>query len=168
VHISDGKVIAPITIEIEQVFRTELVIKTMNAFQRDDRTCFYHKNRCSLKANGDIVPCGYFDDVIAGNVRQGLRRGWESRTMQRVKEIRVSDVDDCGSCALLQLCGTGCRAVAKHTNGSMKAKDPYACFQAPFLSDVVSSLLRKYGFDLRVSNRCREFSDPFTVGEEAL
>lgn len=128
IRIVDGEIIAPINIEIEQVFRTELVIKTMNTFQKDDIACFYHKNRCSLKANGDVVPCGYHDDIVAGNVRNGgLKQAWESQKMQQVKQLRISEITECQDCVFLALCGTGCRAVAKKTKGAITAKDPYAC-----------------------------------------
>ncbi len=159
VRIVNGEIIAPINIEIEQVFRTELVAKTMNTFQKDDIACFYHKNRCSLKANGDVVPCGYYDDVIAGNVRNsGLKQAWESRKMQRIKHLCISEITECQDCSLLSQCGTGCRAVAKKTKGSVTAKDPYACHQAPFLKEIVLSLFQKHGFTLSMSEKCFEFS----------
>jgi radical SAM protein with 4Fe4S-binding SPASM domain len=160
IKLEDGKIKAPINIEIEQVFRTELVVKTMNSFKESDLTCFYHKNRCSLKANGDIVPCGYFDDLITGNVRQdGLKRAWESNSMQQIKQLRISDVVDCRGCVLRHQCGTGCRAVAKHIYNTNTAKDPYACYQAPFLRDIVVPLFKKYGFTLKLSEECNEFAD---------
>jgi len=37
-------------LDIEQTFRTELIEKTLNTFQPTDIVCFYHKNRCSIKA----------------------------------------------------------------------------------------------------------------------
>jgi len=159
VRIQDGEIVSPINIEIEQVFRTELVVKTLNTFQEDDIACFYHKNRCSLKANGDVVPCGYYDDIIAGNVRiGGLKQAWESSTMQQVKNLRVAEVTECKGCNLLSFCGTGCRAVAKKANGTIYCKDPYACYQAPFLKETTTQLLEKHGFTLGLSGKCLEFS----------
>ena len=159
VRVVDDKTIAPINLEIEQVFRTNLLVKTLNTFQKNDIACFYHKNRCSLKANGDIIPCGYFDDIIVGNVRNnGLRKVWESQKMQKIKHICVSEINDCQDCSILWLCGTGCRALAQKINGKIIAKDPYACHQFSFLYEIVLPLLKKYGFTIKISERCSEFT----------
>jgi len=70
----------------------------------------------------------------------------------------VSDIVECRDCLLLSQCGTGCRAIAKKVGGTIVAKDPYACQQAPFLKNVVPSLFKKYGFTLKMSGKCSEFS----------
>ena len=159
VRMVNGEIIAPISIGIEQVFRTELIGRPMNVFQRGDFACFYHKNRCSIKSNGDVVPCGYFDEMVTGNVRNGgLKQAWENPEMQKIKHICISEVTECRNCLLLDQCGTGCRAVAKMTNGAITAKDPYACYQAPFLKEVVLPLFKKYDFSLKTSEKCSEFS----------
>jgi|GEM_PF-1360597 len=159
VKIIDDERISPLRIGIEDVFHTEFLTRTLNAFQRQDLVCFYHKNHCSIKANGDVVPCGYFDDIIAGNVRRGgLRSAWESKTMQKIKHIKVSEVKECRGCKLLHYCGTGCRAVAKQINGSILSKDPYACQQIPFFKRIVTHLMGKYKRKCEISEKCYEFS----------
>lgn len=158
VRATDGKVIAPIEIEIEQVFSTELLVKTMNTFQKNDTACFYHKNQCALKANGDILSCGYFDEIVVGNVRNDrLRQVWESHEMQKIKHLHVSDITECQGCSLLSQCGTGCRAVAKKIYGTITAKDPYACHQALFFKEEVLPLIEEHGFTLKMSERCSDF-----------
>lgn len=158
VQVIDGQIIAPIALEIEQVFFTELVTRTMNTFQKNDTACFYHKNRCAIKANGDIVPCSFFSDAVIGNVKYGsLKSAWENSKMQEIKCLCVEDVTECRNCLLIRECGTGCRAVAQKINGVITAKDPYACQQASFLKEDVMPLFKKHGFSLKMSERCREF-----------
>lgn len=159
VKIKQGKLIAPISIEIEQVFRTELLVKTMNTFCKNDIACFYHKNRCSIKANGDIIPCGYFDGVIAGNVKKdSLQKSWESSTMQDIKQLKVDAIEECRDCELLSLCGTGCRAMIFRETGLFTKKDTAACDRITFFKSVIIPLFNKHGFVLNLSNGCAEFS----------
>jgi len=156
----DGGVKYPIKVDIEQTFRTELIEKTLNTFNPNDIVCFYHKNRCSVKANGDVTPCGYFDHIVTGNVRTigGLQQGWESTTMQQVKQTRIKDISDCRECSLLRTCGTGCRAIANKVNGGMCSKDPYACRTAPLLEDYISVSLKQRGLHMTMSDGCSEYS----------
>lgn len=159
VKIIDDEQILPLRIGIENVFHTELLSRTLNAFQKQDLACFYHKNHCSIKANGAVVPCGYFDDIVTGNVRNnGLKKAWENKIMQEIKHIKVSEVKECRGCKFLHYCGTGCRAVAKQINGTLFSKDPYACQQAPFFKQIVMQMLKKYEFRPKISKRCYEFS----------
>jgi radical SAM protein with 4Fe4S-binding SPASM domain len=167
VEIKNNEIIAPIRIAIEQVFGTEIMVQTLNTFKEDDFVCFYHKNHCSLKANGDVISCGYFDDMIGGNIRNGgLKKAWENTAKQKIKSVRVSEVRGCRGCKFLKWCGTGCRAVARMTNESIYSKDPYACFQFPFFVKIVIPLLKKHGFTLRVSKKCSEFSIIHTNGNK--
>lgn len=156
----DGGVKYPIKVDIEQAFRTELIEKTLNTFNPNDIVCFYHKNRCSVKANGDVTPCGYFDHIITGNVRKmgGLRQAWESVTMQQVKQMRIKDISECRGCSLLRTCGTGCRAIADKVNSGMQSKDPYACHTAPLLEDYITVSLKQYGLHMAMSDGCSDYS----------
>ena len=156
----DGGVKYPIKVDIEQTFRTELIEKTLNTFNLDDIVCFYHKSRCSVKANGDVTPCGYFDHIVTGNVRTagGLRRAWESVAMQQVKQTRIKDISECRGCSLLRTCGTGCRAIANKINGGMCSKDPYACRTAPLLEDYIAVSLKQHGLHMAMSDGCSEYS----------
>jgi len=164
IHLKEVKIIndervLPLHIGIEEVFHTELLIRTLNVFQKNDLACFYHKNHCSIKANGDVVPCGYLDDIVSGNVKnEGLKKSWESKTMQGIKNIRISEVKDCCNCEFLHYCGTGCRAIARQIKGSLFAKDPYACQQVPFFKQVVMQMMKKYKLSPTISRKCREFS----------
>ena len=156
----DGGVKYPIKVDIEQTFRTELIEKTLNTFNPNDIVCFYHKSRCSVKANGDVTPCGYFDHIVIGNVRTagGLRQAWESTAMQQVKQMRIKDISDCRGCSLLRTCGTGCRTIASKVNGLMCSKDPYACRTAPLLEDYIAVSLKQRGLHMTMSDGCSEYS----------
>lgn len=150
----------PIKVDIEQTFRTELIEKTLNTFNPNDIVCFYHKSRCSVKANGEVTPCGYFDHIVTGNVRSagGLRRAWESAAMQQIKQTRIKDISECGGCSLLHTCGTGCRAIASKVNGGICSKDPYACRTAPLLEGYISASLERHNLHMAMSDGCREYS----------
>ncbi len=160
IRIKNNEVVAPLLVGIEQIFSTEITVQTVNKFRKNDLVCFYHKNHCSVKSNGDVIPCGYFDKIIAGNVsREGLKDAWENQTMQRVKNLPVFEITECRDCKLLDFCGTGCRAVAEKINGSIYEKDPYACHQTPFFKETVIQLLKNHGFAIKMSQKCLEFSD---------
>ncbi|MBU2265218.1 radical SAM protein [Patescibacteria group bacterium] len=164
-HLADCRMIGsgveyPIKVDIEQTFRTELIEKVLNTFNPDDIVCFYHKSRCSVKANGDVTPCGYFDHVVTGNVRMadGLRQAWESVTMQQIKQMRIRDISECRGCSLLHTCGTGCRAIASKINGNPCSKDPYACRTAPLLEEYIAVRLKEHGLHMIMSDGCMEYS----------
>jgi sulfatase maturation enzyme AslB (radical SAM superfamily) len=66
--------------------------------------------------------------------------------MQRVKEIRIQDVEECKGCELRSWCATGCRANAYFLNGDFEnGRDDYACMAVRFFVDQVMPFLRREG-----------------------
>ncbi|MFA5868067.1 MAG: radical SAM protein [Actinomycetota bacterium] len=161
VSVSNEGFTSPIEVEFELLFRTEIVYKKIKFYQPGDIACLYHKNRCSIKANGDVTPCGYFDYIVAGNIRETpIQQIWISNKMQSVKTMKIAEVSECKDCPSLAICGTGCRAVAHRLTGDIRAKDEYACAQViKFHKEVVTPLFEKYGFSVRGS---AEVEDIFT------
>lgn len=153
VLISDEIYFSPIELEIELLFRTEMVSKVVKLYQSGDTACAYHSDRCAIKANGDVITCGYFDYLVAGNVRkQSFRDIWQSREMQDVKTMKVADVSDCVGCEYLEQCGTGCRAIAHRTENAISAKDPYACaLVIPFHREIFPRLMEKYKLSINTT-----------------
>lgn len=160
IKIKSGRVEAPIKLEIEQVFQTNLINRTLNNFTHDDIACFYHRHICVIKPNGDVIPCGYFDNIVGGNIKGagGLKSAWENSLLQNIKTIRIKDVIECSDCDLIKFCGTGCRAIANKINGNVLSKDPYACEQAIFFNNVILPLLESHKFNFNASNGCSMFS----------
>jgi radical SAM protein with 4Fe4S-binding SPASM domain len=154
-HLSEVKVVdddfeAPLEVELEMLFRTEMVSRAIKYYQPNEVACFYHRNRCSIKANGDVTPCGYFDYIVPGNVKKlSIHDIWLSDKMQKIKQMRLKEIVGCQECELLEICGTGCRAIAHRLTGTMIEKDEYACSQVLiFHSEILPKLLNKYGFQL--------------------
>lgn len=159
VTVSGETLRAPLEIELEMLFRTEMLVKPVKLYQPLDPACFYHKNRCSIKANGEVLPCGYFDTMPAGNVRSSpVRDIWLSEEMQSQKRLTIAEVSGCSECELLQVCGTGCRAIAHKLTGDNLAKDEYSCAQVSrFHAEVLPCLLEKYSLQLTTTSTSKDY-----------
>lgn len=146
IHEMDGELQAPMKLEIELLFRTEMVSRQINEFDKDTLVCLYHRDRCAIKANGDVLSCAYFDDKPLGNVTEmPLPEIWTSAEMRDFKKIKVKDIPACSDCEYLRICGSGCRAIAYSNTGSMYREDEYACSQVPIFDGIVKNM-EKYGF----------------------
>ncbi len=164
IHLSDVSITevgfsAPLEVELEMLFRTEMVSDVVKRYRQDEVACFYHRNRCSIKANGDATPCGYFDYIVAGNVKkQGIREIWLSEQLQATKKIKMSEVTGCHDCEWVEVCGTGCRAIAHRLTGDILEKDDYACAQVKTFNGLILPLLfAKYGFELITTHHSGDF-----------
>lgn len=149
----------PLEVELEMLFRTEMVSDAVKRYRQDEVACFYHRNRCSIKANGDVTPCGYFDYIVAGNVKTyPIREIWLSERLQATKRIKLGEVTGCQECEMLEICGTGCRAIAHRLTGNMLEKDEYACAQVKsFNRLILPRLLTKHGFELTTTHHSGDF-----------
>lgn len=138
----------PFRLQIEYVFREELLKQDFRGLTSADFVCDYEGRRsdCCVKPNGDVVSCAYCSDLPIGNIRQSpLRDIWYSAQMNHFKMMRVGDVADCQGCRLIGLCGTGCRANAYFLHGDFNhAKDDHACSAVAFFNDEVVPLLKEY------------------------
>jgi len=86
----------------------------------NDMQCFGGKSFFSLKANGDVTPCSYIDDLICGNIlKDRIKDIWNSAKM-------IEFSRDCydKECKFADKCRGGCKAVSYHLNKRISC-DPY-------------------------------------------
>jgi radical SAM protein with 4Fe4S-binding SPASM domain len=150
---------APIRLEIELLFRTDMFSRVIKLYQGSDVACFYHRHRCSIKANGDVLPCGYFDNMPVGNVKnQSMRDSWLGDKMQSIKILRIKDMPACADCPVVRFCATGCRALACKQHGNYLAKDDYACAQAiRYYQEILPRLMNKHRLELKTTLSATDF-----------
>jgi len=138
----------PFHLQIEYLYRAEL-LKNMKPLDDSQFVCDYEGKResCCIKPNGDVVSCAYCLDSIIGNIHtDSLANIWYSQEMNRVKNLRISDIDECRECALRPWCATGCRANAVFLGGHFDhSKDEYACQAVSFFMERIVPLLVSYG-----------------------
>ena len=78
---------------------------------------------CGINQRGDVIPCSFFTELIAGNaVRDGFREIWEHSPL--FNELRQRDQDEtCSRCHFSSTCG-GCRARSYGMYGELHRTDP--------------------------------------------
>jgi len=137
-------------LQIEHFFRLE-VFENLEFLPPTAFACDYDGKRqsCCIKPNGDVTPCPLYIDLPIGNIRkQSLESIWYSKTMRKIKDIRICDVKECQSCSLSSLCATGCRANAIFLHGSIEARDDDACAAVKFFVQKVAPVLKQKGISL--------------------
>jgi len=134
-------------LQIEYLFRKEL-LENLELLSVDAFVCDYEGKRqsCCIKPNGDVTSCAFYTDFPLGNVlKQPLKTIWYSETMQKMKNVRIQDIEDCKSCSLSPLCAAGCRANAIFLHGSENSKDDDACVAVKFFSEKVAPFFQEKG-----------------------
>ena len=138
----------PFQIQIEYLFREELFKQGLFELSDQDYVCDYEGRRTELcvKPNGDVVSCAYCTELPIGNIRKTpIRDIWYSPEMEKVKTIKIGQVEGCRGCELRNLCGTGCRANAFFLHTDFEhAKDDYACMAVAFFKEKVLPLLKEH------------------------
>lgn len=152
--LTDEGIETDLELELELLFNSEMLSSKLKLCKPDDICCFYHRHRCAIKSNGDVLSCAYFDHMPVGNVREAsFREIWESKDMQTVKRIKIEEVKNCKECDALDVCATGCRALAHRLTGDLYARDDYACAIVPkFTQKILPALLKKHGFSIATTN----------------
>lgn len=139
----------PLELQIEYVFRKQLLERGIPQLKASDFVCDYEERRsgCCVKPNGDVVSCPYCSELPMGNILVSpIRDIWYSTRMKRTKRIRIKDVDSCKGCDLIGLCGTGCRANAFFLHDDfIRGKDDHACIAVEFFYSEVMPLFKEYG-----------------------
>lgn len=94
--------------------------------RRINRTVLLMRNACfggrlsfSVKANGDITPCPFIDDIIIGNALEGF----ENIEMNEQMRQFLSVPRECRFCSIHKYCGGGCRSDSKVMFGSYSKRD---------------------------------------------
>ncbi|MDF2586967.1 MAG: radical protein [Anaerocolumna sp.] len=72
---------------------------------------------CYINAEGSAYPCMLFkdfDEFKAGNIReQSFTDIWtSSQVLERMRELKVTDIESCVKCECFEACPGGCRAIA--------------------------------------------------------
>lgn len=139
----------PMELQIEYVFRKQLLERGVPRLKVSDYVCDYEERRagCCIKPNGDVVSCPYCSELSMGNILASpIRDIWYSAQMKQTKALRIKDVTACKGCDLVRLCGTGCRANAFFLHGDFtKGKDDHACMAVEFFRSEVMPLFKEYG-----------------------
>jgi radical SAM protein with 4Fe4S-binding SPASM domain len=78
---------------------------------------------------GDVVPCVFFSEAVAGNVREEEFKGaWNSRIWEPFRDRRVLG-GKCGTCPHAARCGGGCRANGYAVTGDFLAEDTLCWYE---------------------------------------
>lgn len=128
-YIEEGDKIFPdMSIQIESIFRSSMLQgDKICTFSGEKSCCEYKASALAIKPNGDVTVCTAFTDLVIGNIKnQPIQLIWQSKEMQDLKQLKISQIEDCVDCPELFLCGTGCRKVALDNGGLLK-KDETAC-----------------------------------------
>jgi radical SAM protein with 4Fe4S-binding SPASM domain len=96
----------------------------------DDIPCSAGHNSCYISPYGDVLPCVQMP-IPAGNLRrQSFREVWfDSRTMNRVRAIRESQLPVCSSCSIREYCER-CPGLAHMEGGDLLGAYERACEMA--------------------------------------
>lgn len=114
---------------IPWVFDSSLPKKS-KIFTTKNYICSYNENNemCCIKPNGKVTFCTIFDDINFGNINKvSLQRIWNSKKMQKMKLLRIEDLEGCSKCKMIPFCGGGCRVNSYCKYKNFKCKDPIAC-----------------------------------------
>jgi radical SAM protein with 4Fe4S-binding SPASM domain len=72
---------------------------------------------------GDVVPCIFFNEAVAGNVKNlDFKEAWDSEVWEPFRD-RTGVHGRCGACGHMTRCGGGCRANGYATTGDFLAED---------------------------------------------
>ena len=130
-------------INIESFFSSYMLKeKQMFIFSEDLTICDYKRNGCSIDPLGNMQICTSWQRDKFGNVfENNIEQLWSSSDMQKIKGMKISEIEECRDCEYLKYCGGGCRVEAP----SLFQKDEYICDNYKFFSLKIIPLLRKMG-----------------------
>jgi pyrroloquinoline quinone biosynthesis protein E len=120
--------------------------KIIHTFSTENCCCEYKKTSITVKADGSVVPCPAFDNVIFGNVHSALLQDIWRSTPCRAHKCMPLLVTKCANCHMLKYCGGGCRRTAWSSNGDLYGKDKSACALQLFFQKLVLPLLHDKKF----------------------
>jgi radical SAM protein with 4Fe4S-binding SPASM domain len=97
-------------------------------------TCSAAKSSCSIRPDGEVIPCNYLWDMTCGNVRVGpFREIWRHSAglarFRALSRLTVDDIPGCRGCKFSSVCDAGCRANAYAVCGSFTAPDPFCWYE---------------------------------------
>ena len=87
----------------------------------------------SIRSDAEVVPCSAFWTLKCGNLRDmSLEEIWEKspvlESLRALKDVSLSQFDNCRKCDYLSYCNGGCRAAAYYASGNnLKGLNPKTC-----------------------------------------
>ncbi len=92
-----------------------------------ERHCTAGKVEAAIGPDGSMRACAHSDEVYGNVIKEDIPEVWE-----RMKEWRDGSLipEVCEPCKCVAVCGGGCRADAKYTQGSKDKVDPYVVLGA--------------------------------------
>jgi len=112
----------------DEAGREELAQKPLEERHR----CYAAVHHLNIRPDGTVTPCASLGSrkFTMGNVREELIEDiWrDPRGLAgEIRTLRVSDIEKCASCQLLEHCGSGCMASAYSERGNIRAPDQASC-----------------------------------------
>ncbi len=142
----DG-IIVPFDLRIANIFKSEMLVKSLVGYSKMDSSCDYQKERITIKSNGDVVPCGFLVDHAFGNIKEKyLGDIIKSKRLKHIKNIPITKIHECNKCKYAYVCGGGCRVNSLSEFGDLFHKDSYACLCMNLLFGKIKKMLLKSGY----------------------
>ena len=88
---------------------------------------------CYICSNGDVYPCTLFksfEEFKAGNIKEDLLYNiWRSsEVFNKLRNLKIADIESCNGCECFNLCPGGCRAKAyMYSNDLLGPSDSLTC-----------------------------------------
>ena len=94
--------------------------------------CAAGKRSFTIKANGDVLPCGILpqtDKFIMGNIyRSGIKEiVYNFDREKRIADFNALNLKKCKECGSVAACKGGCPAMAYFESGRLDELDPFSC-----------------------------------------
>jgi len=160
-------VIVPLDLRISNIFKTEMLTKTIKGYSKNDSSCDYQRERITIKPNGDIVPCGLLINQVYGNIKKNdIKSVWNSKNLQKIKNIPIKKIVECDKCKYKSLCGGGCRTNSLYDYGDLFHKDKSACECMKILFGPIKDLLKKRGVKIKISKNPKNNKKVFIKNTE--
>ena len=133
---------------VENLFTTKaLKSRKMYLFDKELCICDYKYNGCSVNPQGNVQFCTSWQSITYGNAFQKpLEEIWLSDAMQKMKNMKISEITKCASCDLLQYCGGGCRLECQ----TLEDKDDNVCETFRVFKDKILPILQSLGIQFLV------------------
>ena len=137
----------PFDLRIANIFKTEMLINPIVEYTKNNSACDYQKERITIKPNGEVVPCGLLINHNFGNIKnKKLKEIWYNKELQKIKDIKIREIETCKNCEYLGLCGGGCRVNSLYEFGDLFHKDTHACKCMEILFGPIRKLIEDKGF----------------------
>ncbi len=135
----------PFILEIFGAFDIQLLKTGFYEFtDQSQHPCAYNFNGVTIRVNGDVDVCASLFNSI-GNINfQNLKEILEGQKRKEFESIKISDIEDCGSCKYRKFCGAGCRAISLYSSGNILNKDKDACESVIMFEEHILPLLPAY------------------------